>query len=75
MDCRTERKIRSVFCASSHAFASLSKFIEIFKCVVVFAEVRLREGMDFIENFAQMSFFAEFISHREGSAPTGADPN
>ena len=35
------------------------KFIEISKCILVFAEVRLREGMDFIENFAQMRFFAE----------------
>ena len=35
------------------------KFIEIFKCILVFAELRLREGMDFIENFAQIRFFAE----------------
>ncbi len=35
------------------------KFIEIFKCILVFAELRLREEMDFIENFAQIRFFAE----------------
>lgn len=57
------------------------KFIEIFKCILVFAELRLREGMGFIENLAQMRFFAELTlnehhrsCHISSEIETRSDP-